>query len=320
MRITQLRAFVVAVDEGSLGAAARRLGLSQPTVSQQIASLESECDLRLFARSSRGLTLTAAGETLLPWARQAVAGVESTEQVAQAMRGMDGGTVSFGVMANIEHYALTELASRFHSRHPGVSLRLVGLNSYEVAASVRHGTIEAGLAVLPVPSDELHIVPVGRDEVVWVSSDPERTRRPMTVERIPDAPLILFDTHFGNLDPTRRQVDQRAQLAGVDLRAAIEVERVDSALRLVARGLGDTFVARAVTDSPAFPAGLAVCPFDPPLYDTFALVARRGVPLSPAAEELMQLARELLVGRTAAHDRPPLEVMPRRAGRGDARA
>lgn len=296
MRVSQLRAFVTAVDSGSFSAAARALGFSQPTVSQQIKTLESDCQLQLFVRSGTGLELTPAGESILPWARQAVASFDGAEQAARDVRGIQGGAVAFGVMTNVDHYSLTEIAAHFHRDHPGVRLRLVGLNSYDVAQSVRRGILEAGVAVLPIPGEDLEVLPIARDEVLWISLDPQRVRRPMSVDRAVERPLILYDAHFGDLDPTRHQFAQRAQAAGVAIEPVIEVESVHSALRLAALGLGDTFAAQAVTESSPLDPKLYAGSFSPPMYDVLALVRRRGLPLSPAAEKLSAVVKAL-VGR-----------------------
>ncbi len=294
MRVSQLRAFVAAADERSFSAAGRRLAITQPTVSQLIRSLEDECGMQLFARTGGGLELTSAGESILPWARQAVASVAGTEEAARALRGLRGGTVSFGVMRNVDYYVLTQLALEFHRRHPAVKLRLVGINSYAVAESVRTGVVEAGVAVLPVPDHDLDVTPLGADEVVWVSADPERTREPMTVERIAERPLVLYDAHFGSNDPTRRQLMERAQRKGVDLEPVVEVESALSALRLAALGVGDTMVARAITRMPEFPSTLHITPMDPPMKDALALLCRRGIPLSPPAQELVEIVRQVM--------------------------
>ncbi|WP_234383969.1 LysR family transcriptional regulator substrate-binding protein, partial [Streptomyces sp. NRRL WC-3723] len=114
------------------------------------------------------------------------------------------------------------------------------------------------------------------------------------------AKLILYDAHYGWRDPTRRQLAERAQVAGVTLSAVIEVEHVESALHIVARGAGDTIVSRAVAHSRTFPEGLHTIGFAEPLYDTIAVVRRQGTVLSPATQEITRLARRMLLAHGAA--------------------
>ena len=294
MTITQLRAFLLAATLGSFTAAALALGTAQPTVSELVRKLEVEGGLPLFARTGRRLVLTSAGEELLPWARRVVDGVDGARQTLDALRGITGGVASFGVLRNAGYYFLSDLAERFHAERPGVRTRLVGQNSVEVADGVRGGELEAGLAVLPIDNDGLSVTPLLRDEVVWASADPLRLQAPMTIAAIGDAPLILYDAHYGWNDPTRRQLAERAQLIGVRLEPMIEVENVESALVLVARGMGDTLLSRAVASSAGFPASVGTVSFAEPLFDTIALITREGATLSPATAELARLATEML--------------------------
>lgn len=294
MTITQLRAFLLAATLGTFTAAAAALGTTQPTVSELVRKLELEAGLDLFVRSGRRLVLTAAGRELVAWAQRVVDGVDGAAQSLGALRGLTGGVASFGVLRNASFYFLSDLAERFHREHPGVRLRLVGQNSFEVAEGVRSGELEAGLAMLPIPDEGLAITPLLRDEVLWASADPDRTARPMEIDAIPEAPLILYDAHYGSHDPTRRQLADRAQLHGVRLEPLIEVENVDAALALVSRGIGDTLVSRSIVSSASFPAGLHVVSFAEPLHDTMALLVRENATLSPVTAELVRMATAMV--------------------------
>ena len=109
------------------------------------------------------------------------------------------------------------------------------------------------------------------------------------------ANLILYDAHYGWRDPTRRQLAEHAQVEGVTLSAALEVEHVEAALHIVARGAGDTVASRAVARSRTFPEGLHTVGFAEPLCDTIAVIRRQGAVLSPATREITRLARRMLL-------------------------
>lgn len=295
MTLTQLRAFLGAANLGTFTAAAAALGTTQPTVSELVGKLEIECGVELFVRGGRRLRLTDAGTELLTWAQRVIEGVEGAEQALNALRGLTGGVASFGVLRNASYYFLSDLAERFHRERPAVRLRLVGQNSFQVAEGVRSGELEAGLAMLPIPDEGLRVRPLLRDEVLWVSSDVTRTTQPMSMDKIPAAPLVLYDAHYGSNDPTRRQLAERAQRYGIRLEPLIEVENVDAALALVARGIGDTMVSRSIVKSASFPAGLHSTPFAEPIYDTMALLVRENATLSPVARELVRMATTMVM-------------------------
>ncbi|MFB8419759.1 LysR family transcriptional regulator [Streptomyces albidoflavus] len=294
MTLNQLKAFVEAQRLGSFTAAARALDIAQASASELVRRLEAELDAELFVRGSRTLTLTAAGQELLPYAQEAVAAADSGARAVHSLGSLGGGTATFGVLRNADYYLLANLVQMFHARYPAVRVRLVGQNSAETASAVAAGDLEAGLVVLPIDDEGLAVTPLMRDEVRYVSADEERTREPVTIEAFAAAPLVLYDAHYGWKDPTRRQLAERAQLAGVGIDPLIELEHVEAALKLAAAGVGDTIASRAVIASPTFPAGLRTAPFAEPLYDTIALVRRRGHPLSRATRELARLAEDTL--------------------------
>jgi len=292
--LNQLRAFLETARHGSFTAAARIMGVSQASVSELIRRLEDESNLKLFIRGRRRLTLTAAGQELLPHADNVVSAAENAAGALRSVQNLSGGVATFGVLRNADYYLLSGLVQQFNETHPAVRVRLVGLNSAHVAAAVAEGTLEAGLVVLPINSEGLLVTLWARDEVVYVSADAEHAAHPVTIEKLAQATLILYDAHAGWHDPTRRQLADRANLAGVHLEPWIEVEHVETALNLVARNVGDTIVSRAVAASSNWPTGLTVVPLDPPLYDTIAFIRRESVPLSPATREIAELAHAML--------------------------
>ena len=107
------------------------------------------------------------------------------------------------------------------------------------------------------------------------------------MEQLAGAPLVFYDAESADKDPIRRQLAERAQADGVALRPRVEVEFMDLALRLVAEGIGDTYLPSAYTHAPVYPDGLTTTPFAPALHDTFALITRRAARLSPGALELI---------------------------------
>jgi DNA-binding transcriptional LysR family regulator len=292
--LLQLRVFVAAARLGSFTAAALALHLAQPTVSEIIRRLEDGYGIALFIRTGRRLLLTPAAEELLPLAEKALASAEEAERALKAVNSLDGGIATFGLLRNANYYSMADLLGNFHARYPKVRLRVVGLNSVEVANMVRSGELEGGIVVLPLDPEGLTFTPLRRDEVLYASANPEHVAAPVTIEELATRDLVLYDAHYGWKDPTRRQLAERAQLAGVTVEARIEVEQSEAALTLVASGAGDTFVSRAVAQHGNYPPGISFTSFDPPLYDTIALVQREGGVLSPATAELSRLARAML--------------------------
>jgi DNA-binding transcriptional LysR family regulator len=291
LSLQQLRCFCAAFELGSFTAAAERLRVSQPAVAEQIRKLEHALGTELFVRAGRGVVATEAGRTFAEHATRSLRAVEHAADSVTRLSELQTGTVAIGVFGGPSAWRLDELVLAFLERYPKVSIRLVGHNSSVIVDRVRRGELEAGLIVLPVDDDKLDVRPIVRDEVLYVSAHPERTREPATIERLAETPLIFYDAESADHDPIRRQLAERAQALGLRLQPKVEVELKDIALRLVAAGIGDTYLPSAFVHAPYYPAGLSTASFRPALFDTFAIVSRTGALLSPSVRELLA-ARE----------------------------
>lgn len=313
MTLQQLAYFLAAVEHGSFSAAADELHLAQPSLSEQVRRLEAELGVTLFTRAGRGLTLTEAGRTLRPHAERVLAEADAARASVADVRDVRGGTATFGTFGTSGYYLGSELVARFRRRYPDVRVRLVGQNSSEVAEAVRGGELEAGLVALPVDDRGLEVHRAMRDEIVFASADPAHVRRPMTIERLATVPLVLPDATFGSDDPTRRQLGDLAQRAGVTIEPQIEVEEAEQAVLLAARGLGDTIATRGLLLALGrrVPRKLGWVPFADPIFDVFAFVWRRGAQLSPATRAFVALAEDRLATVTRElEQRPPRRRAP----------
>ena len=287
LSLQQIRCFCAALELGSFTAAAEALRVSQPAVAEQIRKLEQALGADLFVRAGRGVVATEAGRAFAEHAARSLRAVEDAAGSVGELTALRRGTVAVGVFAEPSVWRIHALMTAFLRRHPEVSVRLVGLNSSAIAERVRRGELEAGVVLLPIDDDKLDVRPIVRDEVLYVSASRERTRRPATIERLAATPLVFYDAESADDDPIRRQLAERAQALGLHLQPKVEVELKDIALRLVAAGIGDTYLPSAYTHAPYYPEGLTTAPFDPALYDTFAIVTRSGRRLSPGVRELL---------------------------------
>jgi DNA-binding transcriptional LysR family regulator len=287
LSLQQIRCFCAAVESGSFTAAAAALRVTQPAVAEQVRKLEHALGADLFIRAGRGVVLTDAGRAFAEHAARSLRAVEDAADSVDELTGLRSGTIAIGIFGGPSAWNIDELVALFLRRHPGVSLRLVGRNSSAIADHVRRGELEAGVVLLPIDDEKLDVRPIVRDEVLYVSADRERTRRPATIERLAGTPLIFYDAESADKDPIRRQLGERAQVLGLRLQPKVEVELKDIALRLVAAGIGDTYLPSAYTHAPYYPAGLSTTSFAPALYDTFAVISRAGSGLSPGVRELV---------------------------------
>lgn len=303
--LQQLAYFMSAVEHGSLSAAAEAHYVAQPSLSEQIRRLENQLGVTLFVRTNRKLILTEAARMLMPYAQRTLdAAAELTEAVSP-IKDMTGGTVAFGTFSSAHHLLHEDVVAEFHELHPLVRVRLVGLNSTDVATAVRDGELEAGLVALPVDDQGLEVGPVQWvSEAVYLSTDAGRTAVPPTAADLADRDLVLPEVRWGDMDPTRRQLVARAQNAAVRLEAVVEVESPAAALALAARDVGDTIISLPIAHQLGYTDRLHWVSLDPPLHETFAFITRQGARVSPAAAELMRLMAARLGELPLSGDRP----------------
>jgi DNA-binding transcriptional LysR family regulator len=256
LTLQQLRYFLSSCRHGSFTAAADALFIAQPSVAEQVRRLEQEVGVRLFVRTGRKLQLTEAGQTLRVHAERVMAAMDAAQSAMQGARDLRGGSASLGTFGVAQRYLVSELVTNFVSRHPDVTVRVVGQHSSEVID----------------------------------------TEGPMTIERFAELTLIWWPSVSGWRDSIRRQLRAWAEEEQVELDVSIEVEHIETALKLVQQGLGNTYVLRTVFESTSFPSGLDAVPFSKPIHDTYALIWRRDHSLSPATSELVSMTRQLMAG------------------------
>jgi len=292
LSLHQLRCFLTTYEHGSLTAAAEELGYAQPSVSEQIRSLERSLGVELFHRVGRGVVPSTAADALRPYAEQAVGAAEEGRRAVQAVTSLETGTIRFGIFGIARLYASATLIADVLARYPGVRVELIGQNSTEVLDDLRRGRIEAAMIAAPQTNEGLEVTPVARDELVYVSVDPKRLSSPVTAKWLAEAQLVMPDTTWRATDSTRMMLRRMLHEAGHNPSTRIEVEDVETAVEVMGAGLADTVMPKgaALELLPRLAPAAGWVSLRPRQWDTFAIVHRAGARLSPAARLMIELA------------------------------
>lgn len=295
LSLHQLRCFLATYEHGSLTAAAEELGYAQPSVSEQVRGLEKTLGVPLFRRVGRGVVPTTLADTLRPHAEQALAAAEEARRAVQSAVSLESGTIRFGMFGAARLYAGAQIVADVLERYPGVRVELIGQHSNEVQEQLRRGYLEAAMiAVTSVEGEAegMTVIPVARDELVYISADPERLTSPVTAARLAKASLIMPETTWRNTDSVRIVLRRFLHEAGHNPRTRIEVEEVETAVDLVARGYGDSVIPRGGAEQliPQLAPNVGYVSLRPKQYDVMAIVHRTGAVLSPAAQVMIELA------------------------------
>ena len=144
MELYQLRTFLAVADEGHLTRAAEKLFTSQPAVSAQIKGLEDELDVKLFDRSPRGMTLTAAGERLREQARRVIDATRDFKTQADSLRGTVSGELVVGLNNRPDVLRLMPILQRLGAEHPALRYEMIAGSSGVILQGIEEGTVGLG--------------------------------------------------------------------------------------------------------------------------------------------------------------------------------
>lgn len=166
MEIRQLRYFVAVAEERSFSRAAERLHISQPPLSTQIMMLEKELGTRLFDRSNRGVTLTAAGSVFYEEMRAVLVRLEQAKtRTRQAGQGHVG-TLSIGFVSIADYGILPPALKEFRAQFPAVEVQLHELTTDVQIREIRAGRLDLGIALGPIQETDLVFEAVLHEELV----------------------------------------------------------------------------------------------------------------------------------------------------------
>jgi DNA-binding transcriptional LysR family regulator len=232
----RVRYFLAIVDEGSVTAAAERLVIAQPSLSQALRAFERELGVDLFHRAGRGLTLSSAGAALVGPAREILRTMDAARGAVQAVAEVLAGTLELAALATLAIDPLADLVGRFRRAHPGVAVRVaepdgvVGLR-----ALVAGGDCELGLVDLEPPSSGFEVVPIGSQEMLVVlPPGATRAAQPLTADELAAVPLVVSPRGTS----TRNLLDQALGTASVTPQIAVETAARDAIVPLVLAGAG----------------------------------------------------------------------------------
>ena len=240
--LPQIEAFLEVARRQNLSRAAEALFVSQPTLTARLQSLESSLGERLFVRTRRGMRLTEAGETFLPFAEHAVAALaDGRERLDELRRGVAGRLV-LGAPPTVSTYTLPDLLARFSAAYPKVRLAVKTGTSEEILEMVLHDQVQLGI-IRSLAHQEIESVPLYTDALVLIAGPGHRLARSRTDRRVRLADLagevlVLFGRSSSYLEFTTATFRQAGVLTG----SVLELDNIEAAKKMVERGLGVSFV------------------------------------------------------------------------------
>lgn len=286
------------------------MGVTQPSLSKQIHSLEADLGVPLFERIRGNIALTAAGELLLPLATRILADVETARREVEELIGVRRGRIRLGATPSLCTSLTPQVLRRFRDAHPNIDLHVEESGSQDLVRDVLRGELDLAMIILPAQGTDpgLSAEPILRESLVIASVDPLPVTTPageLPLTELRERPLVMFRTGYDLRDATL----EACRRAGFEPSFAVEGGEMDSVLSFVEAGLGVALVPGIVL---ANRPRIRVTPLAPPgVTRTIALAWRREVVPTHAARAMRQILLDYV--RTAAEESalpPGVEPLP----------
>jgi DNA-binding transcriptional LysR family regulator len=295
--LRNLQTFLTIVEEGSFSAAARRLGITQPSVSEQVRALEEHFGQPLFARPARNARLTVAGQRVREQGARVMLVLETLERDLESLKDGTGGVLMLAASPVPGESVVPMLLPLFHARHPGSVVRLGIADTRSAIGRLLRHDVEFAIIGGPFRHDRCQVEVLGRNELVPIApcGHPLLAARDLTAARLAEEPLVLREEGSG----ARGAVLAAFEAAGVPaerVRVVAELGSTEAVLTAVSAGLGIGFVSTYTLAGDRLHHALGV----PRVHNLapgrdLLLVSDRGHPLSAVAEAF----RELLLSEEA---------------------
>ena len=259
----ELLTFLAVAEAGGVGAGAQILRRSQPAVSERLRALQAAVGEPLYQRAGRGIRLTAAGESLLPYARRLREGLGEVENWSARRHALQEGSLRIAASNTVANYFLMEHLARFRGRYPGVQLQLrtgpltdnLPLSAWDLLFTeeqIERSGLPPHMELEAWREDEL--VAILPQDHPWVRAG----RGWVRWEEVLAEPIVWREPYSG----IRRRVEAAIARAGLRARYSVEVTGVEALRDAVAAGLGIGFASVEALDKVRWP--LASLRLEPP--------------------------------------------------------
>ena len=293
VKLELYRVFKEVAEAGNITAAAQTLFISQSAVSQSIKQLEAELQTRLFARNSRGVTLTADGRMLYEYVRSAMGLLETGEEKLSQSRDLQMGHLTIGASDTVTSQFLLPYLDRFHRQYPAIHIQIISGRSHKVLGLLQSGKVDIAFASTPQEGASLETFPCLATHSIFVAGAeyPCDFDHVYTLEEIARFPLILLERKASS----RLYLEKYFLQNGLHLNPEIELGARSLLVDLPAIGFGvagvtEEFVRRELESGRLRKLRTS---FDIPPRSV-DLCVLRDVPLTSAAQRFSDFIRESL--------------------------
>ena len=292
--LRQLRVFQAVALQGSFTRAGEQVGLSQPAVSRCVTELEQQLDVKLLDRTTREVVLTEVGRSLAVQLERVLEELDAVLRDTCGQATQRHGRIRVASSPTLSANLLPECIARCRRDHPGLDLLLLDRIQHDALASVLSGEVDFGVLIDPTPRDGLYVEDILTEPFCLVCPSTHRLSRRRSVpwKDLAQEPLVLLDHASGS----RRLIDDALGRHGVVACVAQEVGHVTTIFRMLEAGLGISVVPLLALPSAGL-QGLVMRPLVPRVDRNVTLARRANRTLTPAAQKVWQLVKQIAAQR-----------------------
>lgn len=258
MTIRHLKIFMEVADAGGMSAAAKRLHVSQPTVSQAVAELEKYYGVKLFERLSQKIYLTEEGELMLSFCRHILDSFGQMEEVMEKAK--KSTNLRIGCSVSVGTCLINDILDRAKEQMPECFISVVVANSSDVEQAILNNEVDLGIVEGILESTELEVTPVCEDELVVVCGK----EHPLAKEN--HVPVAMLDgqnyisRESGSAD--RNQLEKLFEEQGFHLKKIFCSTNTEAIKNAVIRGHGVAILSKRLVEKETEEGTIVILPLE----------------------------------------------------------
>jgi len=288
MNITlkQLQSFVAVATAKSFAEACVQLHISQPALSISIRNLEETVGGKLFARTTRSVSLSPEGEEFYPVAKRLLADWENSLIDVNNLFALRRGKLDIAVMPTFASSLLPAILAQYHAQYPDINITVHDVIAESVVSMVRSGRVELGITFDPGDLQELSFTPLFRDKFVAVlpKGHPLLTLTTIKWRNLAELTYIALQRPSS----IRQLIDETLESHGLELVPAFEAHQLATIGRMVAQGLGVSVVPALSADQMREMGAECRPVTGPVITRKVGVITRVRQPLSSAAQAMLK--------------------------------
>jgi DNA-binding transcriptional LysR family regulator len=287
--------------------------LSQPAASLHVRSLERELAVRLFERSSTGITLTPAGEAVLAGAIAVLQTLEHMEQAVAELRGARRGRIAIAANTTGGMYLAPQIIAAFRETHPEIEVVFQIESTERIYERLSQGIVDFAIVGGPSPTERFEVRRLCADELVLVAHPRHRllAKLPLKLSDLIHEDLILAETN----SKMRALVESVFRQAGIAVRPRLVLSGTEALKKATEATLGVAFVSAYAVEREVALGTLRVLPIaDGSFGRDYELLALKGRYLTPALSSFVEFSVDYAATRLSRPTLAPRRIRRRATG------